>query len=135
MSKTKSCSSLIILPAGDRSEQPGPPEGSGGESGRRVGVGGQVQHGARQGGSLQHHESHFYEELQRVNTLHRTAPVLQLKGEEAGGFQTNSEVRGSIFSLRENLPCLTYKYQVQPPPNREGKLNPFIKTLNFLNPV
>ena len=36
-------------------------------------------------------------------------------GEKGGGFQTNSEVCRSIFNSKENWPCLTFKYQAQPP--------------------
>ena len=68
----------LIFPAGDSSEQPRPPEGSGGEGGSRVGAGGQVQHGAGEGGPLQHHESHLHEELQRVHQGDHPAPVLLL---------------------------------------------------------
>ena len=69
------------MPAGDSSQQPGPTESSGGEGGRRPGPGGQVQHRAGEGGSLQHHESHLYEELQRVHQVHHPAPVLFIQGE------------------------------------------------------
>ena len=74
--------SLLILytdmTSGDDAQQPGPPEGPGGEGRGRVGAGRQVQHGAGEGGSLQHHESHLHEELQRVHQGDHPAPVLLL---------------------------------------------------------
>ena len=52
---------------------------------RREGRGGpgpvrKVQSGARQGGSVQHHESHFSEELQRVHQVYHSATLLFIKG-------------------------------------------------------